>query len=272
MPNFQHDGIPFYYLDEGERMPFLFQHGLGGSVDQPAGLYKPNPRVRFISLDARGHGRTRLFGSPDKFGFGTFAQDLLALMNDLRIDQAVVGGISMGAGIALHFALQYPERVKGLVLSRAAWEDTPQPAENRDAYAMIAQLIQQWGAKSGQQKFRETDIYKRMAAQFPDAANSLIKQFEYPYVEESWHKFLSIPSDAPNYDRSEWERIQVPTLVLANRLDPIHPFEYGKLLAERIPGAVFKELTSKSVDPIKHVEETRFYIDEFLSTLLEEAE
>jgi hypothetical protein len=56
----------------------------------------------------------------------------------------------------------------------------------------------------------------------------------------------------------------VPTLVLANRRDPIHPFEYGEALAQAIPGAEFKELTSKSVSRERHESEVQQFLEYFL--------
>ncbi len=74
-----------------------------------------------------------------------------------------------------------------------------------------------------------------------------------------------IPRDAPNRNRREWSRIQAPTLVLANRQDPIHLFDYGRTLADSIPGAEFQELTSKSVSREQHVLDTQKHIEKFLS-------
>ena len=55
-----------------------------------------------------------------------------------------------------------------------------------------------------------------------------------------------------------------PTLILANRQDPIHPFAYGEIMAQIIPHAQFRELTSKSVDPVRHAHETQAFIESFL--------
>jgi pimeloyl-ACP methyl ester carboxylesterase len=54
-----HDGITFHYLDSGEGVPFIFQHGLGGDVTQPYGLFTPPLPFRLLSFDFRGHGETR---------------------------------------------------------------------------------------------------------------------------------------------------------------------------------------------------------------------
>ena len=120
MPNLARDGIQFHYRDEGTGLPFIFQHGLGADVTQPFGLFQPPPGIRLIAFDVRGHGQTQPLGDAEKLCFQAFGEDLFALMNHLRIERAIMGGISMGAALALHFTLRWPERVAGLVLSRPA--------------------------------------------------------------------------------------------------------------------------------------------------------
>jgi pimeloyl-ACP methyl ester carboxylesterase len=139
-----HDGITFHYLDSGEGVPFLFQHGLGGDLTRSYGLLTPPLPFRLLSFDFRGHGETRPLGDSEKLSFATFADDLLAVLDERHIAQAVIGGISMGAAVALNFALRYPQRMLGLVLVRPAWLNEPLPA-NLQAYPRIAQLIRQHG-------------------------------------------------------------------------------------------------------------------------------
>jgi pimeloyl-ACP methyl ester carboxylesterase len=59
----------------------------------------------------------------------------------------------------------------------------------------------------------------------------------------------------------------VPTLVLGNQLDPIHPFEYAEALARAIPGAEFGEITSKSVSVPRHQAEVQQALERFLGKL-----
>jgi pimeloyl-ACP methyl ester carboxylesterase len=54
MPFLRHDGITFHYLDSGEGVPFIFQHGLGGDVTQSYGLLTPPLPFRLLSFDFRG--------------------------------------------------------------------------------------------------------------------------------------------------------------------------------------------------------------------------
>jgi pimeloyl-ACP methyl ester carboxylesterase len=129
MPVLGGDGLAFHYLDEGapRNLPFVFQHGLGGDVYQPAGVFSPPPGIQLLSLDCRGHGQTYPLGGAQKLSFSSFADDVATLMDRLRLGRAVVGGISMGAGVALNLALRHPKRMAGLVFSRPVWLDSPRP-------------------------------------------------------------------------------------------------------------------------------------------------
>src|SRR4051812_38311154 len=109
MPTFRHDGLNFRFRDTGSGLPVVFQHGLGGDLTVPCALFTPPPGVRLISFDARYHGETRPLGDPSKLTFDALADDLLALIDHLKLSRVVVGGISMGAGLALNFALRHPD-------------------------------------------------------------------------------------------------------------------------------------------------------------------
>lgn len=263
MPTFDHDGLRFHYRDEGAGVPFFFQHGLGGDVGQPFGLYSPAPDgIRLLAFDARAHGETRPLGDEKKVTLATFADDLIALMDHLDIDRAVIGGISMGAAIALNAVLRYPKRVRGLVLSRPAWLDRPLP-QNTRVYPHIVHYILKYGAKEGLEHFRQTPEFQAVLDESPDAARSLVAQFEHPRAEECLARLERIPHDTPSHDRAEWKAIRVPTLVLGNRQDPIHPWEFAQTLASEIPRAVLGVLTPKSMSIDRHAADVRAALDEF---------
>jgi pimeloyl-ACP methyl ester carboxylesterase len=265
MGQFVHDHIQFHYRDDGSGLPFFFQHGLGADINQPFSLFRPPPSVRLIAFDARGHGQTHPLGPPEKLGLSTSADDALALMDQLQIPQAVVGGISMGAAIALNFVLRHPDRVVGLVLSRPAWLDAPNPW-NVKMFSLLSQLIRDHGPEKGKQVFQMTADYQKTLRQWPDVAASLAAQFDQPHVAESAIKFERIITDTPSHDRRQWSNINVPTLVLANRRDPVHPYEYGELLAELIPHSALRELTPKSVNLEQHNADVQRHLEDFFQT------
>ena len=271
MARIQHDGIQFFYRDSGgDGIPFIFQHGLGGDVGQPFGLFKAPAGIRLLAFDCRAHGQTQPVGDPNKIHISQFSEDLKSLLDALEIERAIIGGISMGASLALHFALHHPQRVLGLVLSRPAWFDGPMPAANRVAYGTIARLLQEHGPIEGAKLFAKTDVYAKFSQSSPDTAESLLKQFHAPLAQERAVRLAQIPNDAPHPDRSLWRRLNIPTLVLANQQDPVHPFHFGQELSRIVPGAVFREITAKSVSKNQHQSEIQTNIGQFILQSLRE--
>ena len=265
MPIFEHDGISFRYRDEGHGLPFFFQHGLGADISQPFSLFRPRAGIRLIAFDCRAHGETRPVGDLEKITISQFADDLHALMAHLQIGKAVVGGISMGAATVLNFTLRFPDRVRGLILSRPAWTDRPHPW-NVHIFTLIASLIREYGPARGKDLFLESPEYSEASVKWPDVARSLAGQFDDPRVDETVAKFVRIIRDKPCESLEQLRSIRVPTLILANDLDPIHPLEFGPLLAKFIPGAQFREITAKSVSVEAHERDVQEALEEFFKT------
>jgi pimeloyl-ACP methyl ester carboxylesterase len=244
-------------------LPLVFQHGLGCDLQQIVALFPPPLPFRLLSMDFRGHGETRPLGPPEKVSMAALADDLLAFLDERSIDQAVVGGSSMGAAVALNLALRFPQRVRALILSRPCWLDRPLPA-NAKVFVSIARFLCQYGAKDGREPFRRSEEYQELFRQYPYVAQSLVGLFDDPRAEETAVKFERIANDAPCHSLGELAAIGVPTLVLANRQDPVHPYEYGEILAQAIPGAQLCEVTPKSESEPRHAADIRRCITEFV--------
>ena len=267
MPDFKRKGFTFSYAEVGKGIPFIFLHGLGGSAEQILKIYSPPSSVRLITFDFRGHGQTPI-GSKDQLNFKSFADDTLALMIHLNLDKAVVGGISMGAAVALNFALRYPLYVLGLILSRPAWLDGPMVAQNNVIFKNIARLMQEHGRENGLQLFMASELYNQLSKIAPNAAQSFRNYFDYEHASETSAKFECLPDDAPSHNREEWKEIACATLVLASQSDPVHPYEYGLEYASRIAHAEFREITPKSISEEQHVMDVQKSIDGFIAGLL----
>lgn len=267
MPYFSRDNLKFHYLERGTGVPVFFQHGLGAETEKVFALVELPAGFRLLGLDCRGHGKTTPLGEVEKLRFSALADDVVGLMDHLKVPRAVFGGTSMGAGVALNCALRYPDRVLGLVLLRPAWLDAPTIA-NAKVFGLIARTIREHGPNAGLEIFKKTDAYVSVLQESPDTADSLVALFLDPRAVETVARLEHIPQDAPNPDRAEWRRISVPTLVLATRVDPIHPYEFGAVLAREIPGARFEELTPKSVSVVQYTSELRLrmagYLQDFL--------
>ncbi len=264
MPFFKHDGIQFHYRESGSGIPFVFQHGLGADANQTFDLFRPPKGIRLLTFDCRGHGETRPLGDEKKISVETFTEDLRGFLDALRIERAIVGGISMGAAMALRFALLYPKRVIGLVLSRPAWLDRSR-SDNLEVFSTLAKFIRRYGAVEGARRYQETDAFQQVLKISPDNASSLLGQFTHPRAVETVAKLERIPCYAPKHSAEGWKRIDVPTLVLANQQDAIHPFEFGQVLARNIPKARLVEITAKSISVERHEADVQRKLSQFLS-------
>jgi pimeloyl-ACP methyl ester carboxylesterase len=166
--------------------------------------------------------------------------------------------------------LRYPSRLRGLVLVRPAWLDSPLPP-NLAIYPRLARLIRQHGAQRGRDLLLGSAEHAQVASESPDTANALAGQFTSPRAEDALARLEEIPNDAPGRDRSAWGSITAPTLVLASRQDPVHPFAFGEALAQAIPHAQFKELTPKSVSVERYAAEVQAGVAEFLECVMRDA-
>jgi pimeloyl-ACP methyl ester carboxylesterase len=260
MPYFTHEGIDFHYEIQGDGMPFIFLHGLGGDATQPTGHFQRMEDIRLITMDLRGHGKTTM-GNPKQLSFDTFAKDVEALCHHLNIDSCYLGGISMGAAVSMNFALRNPQLVKKLILIRVAWLDKPMEEPIRGLFSLAAQYLNLPG---GKEMFKNSVEYLNLYKEAPAAASSFVKYFEDEVSVCTAVKFGVMPMLQPVAYLKELEKLKMPVLILATQQDPVHPFSYGLACKEIIPQADFKEVIPKSVDADKHVQQVKKSITQFL--------
>jgi pimeloyl-ACP methyl ester carboxylesterase len=245
-----------------DRLPFLFQHGMGGDAQQPLGYIGDAPPTRVIALNARGHAPSSDI-APDAASFDRFADDVIALADQLELAEFVVGGVSLGAGTALNLALRYPDRVAGLVLCRPAWLDRPQAELNRAAYSEIADLLDAHPADAAQ-RYPDSTIYRSVRRTSPAAAASLLGQLNRPRAAENSLILRAFPGSSPTTSADAWRGIAVPTLVVGHRDDPFHPYEVATAHADAIPGAQLCTVPGKDADQAGFTTGIRAALHQFL--------
>jgi pimeloyl-ACP methyl ester carboxylesterase len=263
MPFFRHENIDFYYEDYGSGPAFVFSHGLGNNLAQVRALMGDLPGVRVILYDNRGHGRTSGIVDPARLTFPVMAEDMAALLDHLAVPAAAVGGVSMGAGISMAFCLKNPDRTKALVLSRPAWLNSPEPP-NLTILQMIGDLVEKYGPEPAVEHFRSSERYADFESIAPETAKTLVASFTNRGAEATISTYRYIPASVPFHSWEELRSIRAPALVLANRNDPIHPFEYAEQLCSALPHATWREIPSKSESLELHQSRFREYVTEFL--------
>jgi pimeloyl-ACP methyl ester carboxylesterase len=261
-------GVVLTGTDIGSGAPVLFQHGLGGDDAQVAELFPVDAGFRRLTLECRGHGGAALGPHPD-LSIATFAEDVLAFAAGCGVERFAIGGVSMGAAIAVRIAASYPNRVWDLVLHRPAWTWRRAPANLRPVLE-VADLLSRYAPKEALVRFNGSETARRLSEFAPDNLASLRGFFARETPTETAVLLASIAQDGPGLARKSVRSIRAPTLVIGNAVDEVHPIEAARELARTIPGARFAEVTPKATDRKRHAQQVRGLIADFLRGVLDQ--
>jgi pimeloyl-ACP methyl ester carboxylesterase len=263
---FHHRGVEFHYQLTGQGRPFAFCHGLTGDIENPKQLMgEVPPGWQLVVWDCRFHGLTHPDSTSGELSFETFGKDLAALLNHLGIASAVVGGVSMGAGVAARFAADHPGRTEGLVLVRPAWTDGTHPPN----LLILEEIGIRLGEMDGAEVLRryKADNSFIPSAKPAEAAESIIVQCQKPQARERSLRLRAMPASAP-IRREEVSRLTMPALVIGNQADGIHPFAIAQWWKDQLgPNATLVEVPPKSLDLKIHEAAIRQHIVQFLGAL-----
>jgi pimeloyl-ACP methyl ester carboxylesterase len=205
------NGLHLYYETHGTGRPLILLHGglMSGEGFAPI-LPALTERHQVILVDLQGHGRTADIDRP--VDFRLMAGDIAALIDHLGLQQPDVVGYSLGGGVALQVAVQYPGKVGRLVTASA----------NIRRDAVYPQLLdQQSQVNAGAAAFmKETpmyELYQRVAPRPED----------FPRLLDKLGAAM-----AQDFDFTEEVRgLQVPTLVVAADADMAPPSHYAEIFA-----------------------------------------
>lgn len=116
------NGIKVYYEVYGKGMPIVLLHGAFYNIEMNWGQLIPelSKTRKVIAIEFQGHGHTPY--SDRKLDIVTLASDVEGVMNYLKVDSADVAGYSMGGSVAYQFAIQYPKRLRKLVIISSTYK------------------------------------------------------------------------------------------------------------------------------------------------------
>jgi pimeloyl-ACP methyl ester carboxylesterase len=185
---------------------------------------------RVVLLDLLGHGRSDKPRHAAEYRMDTYAEQVGELLDHLGAEEAVIGGVSLGANVSLHLAARRPERVRGLLIEMPVLERavpaaalTFVPLLLAVHYAMPLVRAVSWVAG----RVRRTGS--------PLVDSVLAPLASPPEVTAAVLHGILVGPTVPTVD--ERRRIEVPALVLGHRADLIHPFSDADALARQIPHA-----------------------------------
>ncbi|HEX4563906.1 MAG TPA: alpha/beta hydrolase [Solirubrobacteraceae bacterium] len=220
--------------------PLILVHGLllSGEMHRPLAEALAARGNRVITIDLLGHGASDRPRDMWHYSMQMFAQQVIALMDHLEIEQAAVMGTSLGANTALEIAASYPERLRGIVIEMPVLDN----ALLWSALAFTPLLVALTFGERGMQLLARgaRAVPRGLVPHYGNVMLDLIRQEPGPGGAVLQGLFFG--RIAPH--RSERRTFQTPALVLGHRRDPVHPFSDAGMLAEELPNGRLVEADS----------------------------
>jgi pimeloyl-ACP methyl ester carboxylesterase len=236
------DGIELAVETFGEGPWLVFAHGLTGNRHGTRRQLAPlADRYRIVIYDQRGHCDSTPVTDPALYDLERIAGDMAAVMDALGIEQAIVGGESMGAATTLRFAMRWPQRVSALLLTAPAFSDTPNPAA--DQIVNMGVEIRTFGMAGYLQRLAERLRQQGASAE----VIAIIAEMQ------SVHDPLSLATACETCirwvipDLSQAANLDMPACVIAWPDDTLHPFTLAERMAALLPNARLETLPSLGV-------------------------
>lgn len=184
---------------------------------------------RVITVDMLGHGTSAQPHAMTEYSMPQFGRDVVALLDHLELPQAVIGGTSLGANVALEVAVAAPARVRGLVIEMPVLENALPAAAGAFVPLALALRISQrlmGGVAALTRRIPRTHYLADMLIDFvrrdPAASLAVLDGLIFGRV-------------APPIE--ERHALTQPTLVIGHPSDPIHPFSDADRIARELPHA-----------------------------------
>ena len=218
-----------YSGGEEDKTPLILIHGAGGSY-----LHWPSEIRRLsgesiLAIDLPGHGASTGDG---KEVIDAYARDVIGFMDDLDINQAVITGHSMGSAIAQMLSLDYPERIKALILIGSGAKLRVDPklihyCSSESTYPEAVSQVMEWA--------------------FSSQADQRLVELAGERMADTSHKVVHKDFLACNaFDiRDRVKDIQQPVLVICGSEDQMTPVRFSQFLIEELPAA-YLEIVPKA--------------------------
>ena len=239
--SFQHEGhrLAYSVFGEGPRVTVLV-HGLtlNQRMQEPLARELASRGHRVVTLDLLGHGDSDAPHDMWKYSMSFYGGQVVALLDHLGIDQAVIGGTSLGANSTLEVASQAPERVRGMIVEMPVLDN----ALLATAVAFCPLLV---ATTVGERVMRPFSRAMRLVPnrRLPFLLDIGVEVLQRdPAPTAALLQGLFFGRVAPH--RSERRNFTAPTLIIGHRRDPIHPFSDAGMLADELPDATLLEANS----------------------------
>ena len=240
MPSFKHEGQRLAYTVHGEGSRNLV---LAPGLLFPSRMHDPLATElatrgnRVILFDPLGHGKSDRPRDMWRYSMPLFATQVVALLDHLEIDEAVVGGTSLGANISLEVASLAPDRLRGMVVEMPVLDNALLACALAFTPLLVALTFGEPIVRPAAAVGRRIP---RIFGHYPNVFLDWVSQ--EPGPSAALLQGLFFGRTAPH--RSERKTFEAPAIVLGHPRDAIHPFSDAKMLAEELPNSRLIEANS----------------------------
>lgn len=234
MPWFEHDGHRIAYAEHGDGpRPLVLLPGLLFSqrMQEPLARTLAARGNRVITVDPLGHGASDRPRDMWRYSMTAFGGQVVGLLDHLGIEQAVVGGASLGANVTLEVAAAAPERLRGMVLEMPVLDNALLGCAICFTPLMVSLTF-------GEPAMR---LVQQVARRLPRWPLPLVPEILVDWVSQDPGPSAAVLQGlffgriAPHRDIRR--TLTTPALVIGHKRDPIHPFSDADGLAEELPQA-----------------------------------
>lgn len=261
------DNFELSYDDFGEGdIPVIFLHGYPFSKamwQEQLGFLKTKHRV--IACDIRGFGRSK--DEESTLSIDLFADDLIAFMDKLTIDKAIICGLSMGGFIALDALKKFPNRFDALILC-----DTQCIADTDEVKAKRYKTIDEI-TFAGAAEFSEGFVKSVFHKDSLESKKEVVERVRNVVFSNSQRIItMGLTALAGRMETcSILSGVTIPTLILCGREDEVTPLEQSESMYAAIKGSRFHVIEHAGhVSNLEQPEEFNQHLLHFL-TVLDEA-
>jgi len=193
---------------------------------------------RVITLDLLGHGHSERPRDMWRYSMATYGRQVVALMDRLQIEQAVLMGTSLGANVALEVAATSPERLRGLVIEMPVLDNGLLWSALTFTPLLVALTFGEPVMKLLARATRA--VPRKLLPHYGNVLLDLVRQ--EPGPGGALLQGLFFGRIAP--PRVERSTFTTPALVLGHQRDPVHPFSDAGMLAKEMQNAQLIEAHS----------------------------
>jgi pimeloyl-ACP methyl ester carboxylesterase len=235
---FFHDGHRLEYTEYGggDRWVVLV-HGqlMPRRMHQPLARHLAAAGAHVLTVDMLGHGRSDRPDDPLEYSMTAFGEQIIALLDDRGIEQAVVGGTSLGANASLEAAVMAPERVRGVIAEMPVLDNALEAGIL--AFAPLLFLSRFVPLSVSTLRVVTRAVPRGIVPFWTGIVLDTLDQRPAPMAAVIHGIFFGRIAP-PSRQR---KGIEAPTLVVGHPRDPVHPAADAAMLAEELPDCTFVE-------------------------------